>query len=225
MRATGWVLTLLACVSCGASGFSVRFSTVEYHGRAWSLSGDEPSPQRGTGGTRGWQLQSAAADRASWFYTESINEWPPERVLLLLALEDAAAPTAPAAGDGDGASWTAAWQKPGVVAGSALAQVAEVSWLGDATREVADGVETERAPVVLRSGTAWGASLSGGFFVRGHVMCRRDARATLITCALSGLASENAPEVQPADFEADAELAENAQWLKTYLGALQLKRR
>lgn len=112
-----------------------------------------------------------------------------------------------------------------MVAGSALAQVAEVRWLGDASRHLADGIETEITPVVLRSSNAWGASLSGGFFVRGHVLCRREPRATLIACALSGLASEDTPEFQPADFEADADLVAKALWLKAYVGALQLKRR
>lgn len=211
------VLALLALTGCGAGGFTVRFTTAEYQGQAWSLKADEPTPQRGTGGTRGWQVQAADGPRVSWFYTQSVNDWPPERALLLVALEDAPG----AVGD----SWQAAWDKPGVVARTALAQVADVRWMGEPVREVGDEVELERAPVVLRSGSAWGASLSGGFFIRGHVVCRREARASLIACAVAGYASDDEPTVTAADFAVDAELASNAEWLTGYVKSLRLSRR
>jgi hypothetical protein len=217
MRRAVWAVLLAACAGCGASGFSVRFSTAEYRGHEWTLRSDAPSPQRGTGGTRGWQVQAAEGDRASWFYTESVNEWPPERALLLLVLEDT-----PGSVDG---SWQAAWEKPGVLAGAALGQVALVRWLGEPSRETADGVEIERAPVVLRSGSAWGASLSGGIFLKGHVACRRDARAPLVACAVAGLASVDEPAFSPADFGVDADLVANAEWLLTYVEGMRLTRR
>jgi|GEM_PF-2973802 len=212
-----FLLAVLVVAGCATGSFAVRFTTAEYQGRSWSLKADEPSPQRGTGGTRGWQVQSADGPRASWFYTEQVNDWPPERALLLLALEDA-----PDAGTD---SWQAAWDKPGVVARTALAQVADVRWLGEPAREPADGVEIERIPVVLRSGSAWGASLSGGFFVRGHVVCRREARAPLIACAVGGLATDDEPGVTAADFSADPELTANAQWLTDYVKGFRLTRR
>jgi hypothetical protein len=220
MRRVVWALLAGACLACSSEGFAVRFSSAEYGGHGWLLRTDEPAPQRGTGGTRGWQLQAAAGDRASWFYTESINQWPPERALLLLVLEDEGAAAAGAEG-----SWAAAWTRPGAVARVALSQVADVRWLGDATRDTVDGVETERAPVVLRSSSAWGASLSGGFFVRGHVVCRRDARAPLIACAVAGPASTDEPAFGPADFDVDADLTANAEWLAAYVKGFRLTRR
>ncbi len=216
MRGAVWVLVLVVSVACGAGGFSVHFGAAEFGGRTWLLKTDEPTPQRGTGGTRGWQLQSAAGDRASWIYTSSINEWPPERALLLLALDDAP--------DAEG-SWQAAWARPGVVARTALSQVVDVRWMGEPERDLTDGVETERAPVIVRSGSAWGASLSGGFYLKGHVLCRRDARAPLMACAVAGLASTDEPGFSPADFGVDADLLANAEWLASYVKGFRLTRR
>ena len=53
--------------------------------------------------------------------------------------------------------------------------------------------EQDVAPFIAHFSETWGGALSGGFWVRGHVLCRRLEHVPVISCVILGLPTSEAP--------------------------------
>lgn len=150
-------------------------------------------------------------------------------------------------------SWVTAWEKPGFVGRVALEGAAdELRWIGEAKRRpvglaaapkaeagaepaaesaarekkvrAAQPGEQDVAPFIARFRDAWGGSLTGGFWVRGHILCRRLEHVPIISCAITGLPSSEEPSIGAEDFLADEDMQAVHVWASKLLDGVEARR-